>query len=235
MRKVVLLVVILAFFSCKEQKVKIVNESYEKEGTGKEVVSNLDNYLIAKLDTIRNDDQEPRKRLRKIQEKYGNDSFEIKKMHKEIRTKDSLNLIKVRGIIDKRGWLSKDVIGKRGNTTLFMVIQHADLAVQEKYLPLMQKAVQQGDLKSSHLALLEDRIAMRKGKRQIYGSQVLRDKDKGTRYFYPIIDPDNVDKRRMEVGLDSIQDYAKLFNISWDLDLYKKQLPEVERKLKITE
>src|SRR5436190_12861202 len=50
---------------------------------------------------------------------------------------DSTNLAKVSSIIDKHGWLGKSQIGNRANYTLWLVIQHADLKTQEKYLPLM--------------------------------------------------------------------------------------------------
>jgi hypothetical protein len=51
-----------------------------------------------------------------------------------------------------------------------MVIQHADLPMQERYLPMIRKAERDGEILSSNLAIMEDRIAMRHGEKQIYGS-----------------------------------------------------------------
>lgn len=76
--------------------------------------------------------------------------------------------------LDERGWLGPDVIGQTGNSTLFLVIQHADLVTQEKYLPMMREAVTKGNAKGSSLALLEDRVLIRNGKQQRYGSQGTR-------------------------------------------------------------
>ena len=59
--------------------------------------------------------------------------------------KDSINLIKVMKILDERGWLGKNVVGTQGNQTLFLVIQHADLEYQQKYLPMMREAVKDGN------------------------------------------------------------------------------------------
>lgn len=49
---------------------------------------------------------------------------------------DSLNLVRVTMIIDSAGWLGSDVIGRRANQALFLVIQHADARpdVQAEYL-----------------------------------------------------------------------------------------------------
>lgn len=125
-----------------------------------------------------------------------------------------------------------DVIGNQGNLTLFLVIQHADLETQEEYLPMMREAVKNGNASSRNLALLEDRVALGKGEKQIYGSQVNRDQETGEYYVLPLIDPDNVDKRRADVGLGPIQDYISFWGMTWDVEDYKKKLPEIEAKQK---
>lgn len=127
---------------------------------------------------------------------------------------DSTNLVEVEAIIKKHGWLKKSVYGRRANQTCFLVIQHADSATQEKYLPVMQKSVDEGESSSSDLALLQDRVLMRRGEKQIYGSQVVFDAD-GTPAFYPIEDEMNVNSRRKNVGLEPIEKYAEYFGIDY--------------------
>ncbi|TFD97345.1 hypothetical protein E2605_06665 [Dysgonomonas capnocytophagoides] len=194
--------------------------------------ANWDRALISNLDTIFEEDQTYRIQAKEVEENYGWESIEMKSHWKLINEKDSINLIKVQNILDTRGWLGEDIIGSRGNQTLFLVIQHADLDTQEKYLPMMRDAVRKGNAKSNHLALLEDRVALRKGGRQIYGSQIGRDKETGEYYVLPLIDPDNVDKRRAEVGLGTIQDYIQNWGMTWDVEEYKKKLLEYESKQK---
>ncbi len=157
-------------------------------------------------------------------------SDEVKAHWKIIHKKDSINLIQVKQILDKRGWLGADIIGDKGNSTLFLVIQHSDIETQEKYLPMMKAAVLKGNARASSLALLEDRVALRKGGKQIYGSQIGRNKETGKHFVLPLIDPDNVDKRRAEVGLGKIADYISMWGIKWDVEEYKKQLSEIEAK-----
>jgi hypothetical protein len=145
---------------------------------------------------------------------------------------DSINLIKVKQILDQYGWLGADVIGSNGNLTLFLVIQHADLASQEKYLPMLREAVKNKKASASNLALLEDRVALRQGKKQIYGTQIERDKVTNSYYISPLEDPDNVDKRRAAVGLQPLGEYVKQWQIKWDVEQYKRDLPTIEAKEK---
>ena len=55
--------------------------------------------------------------------------------------------------------------------------------------------------------MLQDRILMRQGKKQIYGSQVVFTKN-GVQEFYSIEDEKNV-------GLHPIEEYAKYFGIDY--------------------
>lgn len=194
--------------------------------------ANLNKPLVRILDTVYQEDQKYRQQIKGIEEKYGRESDEMRAHFKILMEKDSINLIKVKKLLDEHGWLGADVIGNQGNATLFLVIQHSDLETQEKYLPMMREAVKKGNASSSSLALLEDRVALRNGKKQIYGSQVRRDQETGEYYVSPLIDPDNVDKRRAEVGLGPIQEYISNWGITWDVENYKKKLPEYESKQK---
>ncbi len=188
--------------------------------------ANLNKVLVAQLDTIYLEDQSYRIQAMSIQKKHGASSKEFRDIWKIANEKDSINLIKIRAILDKYGWLGADVVGEQGNTTLFLVIQHADLKTQEKYLPIMREAVKNGKAQGSSLALLEDRIEIRNGRKQIYGSQIGMDKDKY--YVSPLLDPDNVNKRRASVGLGTIEEYIKNWDMKWDVEQYKKDLPYLE-------
>jgi hypothetical protein len=187
--------------------------------------SKFNKKIVKALDTIYSDDQGDRLKLNGFKSnKTSRDS-----LWKIIREKDRKNLVKMTFILDKYGWLGPQDAGMNGSQALFLVIQHADLATQEKYLPVIKNAVKEGKTLSSNLAILEDRIAVRKKKKQIYGSQPFTDKATGKMYIYPIIDPDHVDERRKTMGMPPMVDYCKYFNIKWDLEEYKSMLPEIEK------
>jgi len=190
---------------------------------------NLNKPLVAILDTIFQNDQGGRMQIREIQ-KYGSDSKEMKDLWKTISYYDSVDLIKVVSILDKYGWPGPDIVGARGSQTVFLVIQHADTKTQQKYLPMMREAVKNKKATPSDLALLEDRVAIREGRKQIYGSQITMDKEGS--FLAPMEDPANVDKRRAEAGLGTLADYLQYFNITWDIEAYQKQLPDIEKRQK---
>lgn len=221
MKKIISLVLLIIFSSCNHR------ESKEEKITDKKPVSEerteikLDKSLISILDTIHHEDQDLRRQIREIEKKFGRNSDEIKSTWEAIAEKDSLNLIKIQKILDERGWLGQDIIGRQGNMTLFLVIQHSDLEIQEKYLPMMREAVEKGNAESRNLALLEDRVALGKGEKQIYGSQIGRNQETGEFYVKPIDNPENVDIRREKVGLGTLADYVSDYNITWDVEKHK--------------
>lgn len=182
--------------------------------------ANID--LLYQLDTVMQDDQRVRMRFESTQEKYGTNSKEFRDLITAMNRYDSINVLRVTGILDTHGWPHRQEVGDEGTHAVFMVIQHADIAIQEKYLPMVRDAVKAGDVRASSFALLEDRIAVRNGKKQLYGTQLGMKQD-GTYYLDELEDPDNVDKRRASVGLGPLADYLQQWNLKWDVAAYKKE------------
>lgn len=183
------------------------------------------NYeLINELDDIRAKDQALRRELQDVEDKYGWESKELKALWDTIANLDSLNFVKVSNMIDKYGWLGPNVVGAEGNSTLFLVIQHGEIEEQEKYLPIMREAVKNGNAQGWDLALLEDRVAIRHGKKQIYGSQITKYKEEPA-FVAPLEDPDNVDKRRAAMNMPPLASYVSRWGIKWNVKQYKRKLP----------
>lgn len=198
------------------------------------IEAHYDRPLKALLDSIHEQDQSLRQQSNAVEQAHGRDSEQMKVHWRKIRHTDSLNQVVVTRILDERGWLGPDVVGPTGNAALFLVIQHADLPVQEKYLPMMREAViNGGNASGSSLALLEDRVLMRQGKPQRYGSQVGRDPDTGAYYLMALEDPAGVDERRAIVGLGPLAEYLKNWDLPWDPQEHQRQLPELFKKLEL--
>jgi hypothetical protein len=191
-----------------------------------------DKSLTDTFNAIYFKDVKYRQQVKEIENKFGFQSDTAKAFWKKIIENDSITLIAVIKVLETRGWLGSDIIGVLGNRTLFLAIQHSDLKTQEKYLPLMREAVQKGNASPSNFAYLVDRVALRQGRKQLYGSQLARDKETGEYYVLPLEDPDNVDMRRIAVGLVKLQDYVSHLGITWNPEEYKKKLPEIEAKNK---
>lgn len=192
------------------------------------IEANYDKPLQAELLQIFDEDQKYRMQIGDIEKSHGWKSQQMQDLWNVINEKDSINLLKIKAIIDTHGWVGPDKVGSRASSAQFLVIQHSDLVTQQHYLPIMREAVKNKKASGSSLALLEDRVALGEGRKQIYGSQIGRHDATNTQYVMPLEDPDNVDMRRQAVGLGPLADYVKRFGFTWDAEAYKKQLPEIE-------
>ena len=147
-----------------------------------------------------------------IEDKFGFESEETKYYWSLIHEQDSLNEKTVIKILDSFGWLSQQQIGYMANQSIWLVIQHAPIETQEKYLSLLKESVEEGGSEGWYLAFLEDRILMRTNKKQKYGSQLIQNKETGEYKLYQVEDPENLNKRRAEIGLEPIEDYLKNYS-----------------------
>jgi hypothetical protein len=179
--------------------------------------------LQAQLENIYVRDQALRQLYPDAMEKFGQDSEEMQYFWSVVAKEDSINEQEVITIIDEYGWVGKNEVGGKANTALWLVIQHAPLEIQEQYLPLLKESVKKEQSSGSHLALLEDRIQMRHGKPQVYGSQIVPDPETGKNMVYEILEPEYVNQRRQSVGLGPIEEYVKRWDIEWTIQQKEKE------------
>lgn len=185
--------------------------------------------ISAELDSIWKTDQGIRMELIQLQQQGKTNTSEFKELIGEMKTQDSINQKKVIEIL-QNGW--PENLNLQQNQTIFLVIQHADVDTQKKYLPIIESAVKNGKTLASNLALLKDRIALREGGKQIYGSQVWYDAKTGKNYVQPIENPEKVDSLRAEVGLSDMKTYLQqAFQMNWSLEQYYKDLPKLQELL----
>jgi hypothetical protein len=175
---------------------------------------NFDIPLMNTLREVCRSDQSSRKHIEAIAKKFGWDFPQLSEEWGKIHLVDSVNTITVTRIIDSAGWLGVDRIGDIGNTTLFLIIQHSELETQKKYLIHLKEAHRKKwKISVADIGYLEDRIAQKEGKPQIYGTQFTQ--INGKMEFYPIEDRKNVNKRRKKMGMGLIEEYAKFNNVSF--------------------
>ena len=131
---------------------------------------------------------------------------------------DSKNQKRIEEIINQYGYPSKKLVGKKAGKTAFHVIQHADQKTQEKYLPVCEKAVKNGDLEMKYLAVMIDQIMVGQKKPQIYGTQSAINPVTYEKYIVePIVDVKNINKRSASIGLSTIEDYAKNIKATYQI------------------
>ena len=187
--------------------------------------------LITVMDTIWRTEQGPitlRDSLMKI---YGAESKEVQTQQAIYEKNHIVNERKVKAILDKYGWPTKEMIGVQGNWTICNVIQHSDNEIRIKYLPMMRKAVKEKKLEPRFLVRAEDRIATEKEELQIYGGQMKYYPETKSFNVWPVYDPVNIDKRRAEIGLEPIAEFLKnRFDFEWNLEEQIKRSEEFERE-----
>lgn len=171
--------------------------------------------LKTELEKIYDIDQGMRKKLEKISTGKKQGHPEVKAYWEKIHKADDENLEKIEEIIAKYGWLSASKVGKKASDTQFLVIQHSNPETRKKYLPLLKKMAKKGEISKLKTALMEDRVMMFSGKKQVYGSQAMIINNRS--FIWPIEDVKNVNKRRKEAGFTmTIAAYAKKFNFEFN-------------------
>lgn len=164
-----------------------------------------------------------------LDQKYRGDyDPETWKLQEEI---DSSNTAFIETVFEKHGYPGKTLVGESTQNVAWYVIQHSNKIPE--YLPLMKAAAQKGELPMSNVAMMEDRYLMGKGEMQIYGTQgssYAIGTPQELSFIWPIENPEEVNKRRKEVGFDeTIEVYSKrLFGENFE---YKPLTLEEKDKL----
>jgi hypothetical protein len=81
---------------------------------------------------------------------------------------------------------------------------------------MVQKAFKDGDYLAAHYAWITDRWLTQNGKLQLYGtlfSSELNPDGSRTNLLMPVEDFKNLNKRRAEIGLQSIEEDAKIWGV----------------------
>lgn len=123
---------------------------------------------------------------------------------------DKKNVLVLKEIIQKHGWPTINLVGRRASNNAWLIIQHADfdLAFQQKCLILLRKVAKDKRVSPENLAYLTDRVLVNKGKSQIYGTQFYTTKS-GKLLPRPIKNVSNIDKRRAALNLSNFKSYQE--------------------------
>lgn len=126
---------------------------------------------------------------------------------------DKRNMKRLEEIIGRYGWPTKSMVGKEASEWAFFIVQHADLVYQKKYFPLLKAAVSRNEARVDHAAMMQDRILMGEGQKQIYGTGLKTDDVTKELKLWPIENEEEVDARRRAVGLPPMAEYLKMMGL----------------------
>jgi len=130
----------------------------------------------------------------------------------KVERADKENTARVKILLQTRDWFDDDKDGEGAEFYGWLIVQHADLDpdFQRDVLKRLEPLLPLGRVRPSNYALLWDRVAVKDGRLQRYGTQVTC-KDGRWQPQVGIEDPDRLDARRKEMGLGPWRDYAALF------------------------
>jgi len=125
--------------------------------------------------------------------------------------RSGINAEYIRNLILEIGWLDAKRFGYPTSTNAFVLVQHSwDPSLMLSVLPRVKQDVDAGLMAGESYALLYDRAQLALGWPQRFGSQVVRSSS-GEWIVLPLEDPEEVDARRKEWGLQPLKDYVGLF------------------------
>jgi hypothetical protein len=158
----------------------------------------MNRTLANRLIALAADDLETRERL-------AADGSLFDGYHPEMQAVHESNAEELERIIAESGWPTSDLAGDDGAEAAWLIAQHAiglpDF--QRKCLELLKAAVAAGKAPAWQMAMMIDRIRTYEGRAQVYGTSFDWD-DGGQLSPRPIEEPEGVDRRRTEVGLEPL-------------------------------
>ena len=125
------------------------------------------------------------------------------------RAQQDRNGMRCRAIFSRYGYPGADMVGAEASEAFWLLVQHADRdpEFQERVATAMVSVVASGNARGQNLAYLTDRVRINTGRKQLYGTQTTFDVDTGRIYPKAMEDPQQVDVRRKQVGLEPLWKY----------------------------
>ena len=142
------------------------------------------------------------------------DSLQMKNLMNEWKTIEEANKIQLKTIFRDYGFLGYSEVGEKNSHNFLQLVQHfdGDSTFQQQVLVEMKKNIDKINASPTEFAYLTDRVNLNQKKLQVYGTQ-LQLNEKGSSYEpKPVIDVKNLNKRRAEVGLGTIEESIATMN-----------------------
>jgi len=103
------------------------------------------------------------------------------------------------------GWWSPDEVGFEASSAAFLVIQHADLATRQRFLPALEREAMAERIPGEQFAAMSDRADVELGKPQRFGTQAVC--EAGRFVVAPISDEESLDERRARLKMQAFAEF----------------------------
>jgi hypothetical protein len=118
---------------------------------------------------------------------------------------DSINSEYITKLIDQNSMLFPSIteIGNTASRFAFLMLQHSSYDVRKKYYKTIKFAMENNHLEKRYFAMYLDRLLIDEGKKQLYGTQMQKNKE-GKLVLFPVKRKFNMNRRRLRLGLAKI-------------------------------
>lgn len=141
-------------------------------------------------------------------------------MSRMVRT-DSANSRRLRELVEAHGWPRASEVGLEAAQAAFLVVQHTPYEDwQRSMLSHVEGAVHSGDLDGQAFAMLHDRVQVKAGEPQTYGTQLSSTED-GKLRLDSLENPAAVDSLRAELGMPPLGEYLKVVEEAYSMEIMR--------------
>lgn len=131
---------------------------------------------------------------------------------------DGPNVKRIREIIYSTGFPTSKDVGIDGVKAFFLILQHSEsVELRLKCKKGIERAFKDKVLSVSEYTVFVDRLLVKQGKPQIYGSNF--DLENGKLVMSRTKDVKNLDKRRIAIGLPPIEEYVKMLKDAYQMEI----------------
>ncbi len=137
-----------------------------------------------------------------------------------VKDVDKINREEFKKIFKEIGYISSKY-GKDVQLAAFLIVQHMpkdDTSFMKQYLSLMKDDLK--NINPLNYAQLVDRVRTYEGKNQLYGTQFTSiEGKKGTYKLHKIYNSKGVDRRRKEIGLETLKEYLERISLERNITI----------------
>lgn len=179
----------------------------------------LNKELRAELLAMEKSDQDAR-----IKCAAGDADFQIRCLESISKTIDAPNTRRLEAIFKQYGFPDTKLVEKEGFQAFLILLQHSTSDdLREKSLKPIRRAFRRKELPPLDYANFVDRLRLRQGKAQLYGSG-FEIKD-GKLVLNKSEDIKNLDKRRVALGLPPLSEHVKTLKEMYHLEV---EIPKIQ-------
>lgn len=169
---------------------------------------------------LKNELLKMREEAQKILLKRAKETYKLQPSQKRATETNLKHAAGLCQIIKQFGWPTEQMVGQEGaDAATSLLINSTSFELQRVLLPLIKAATEKGDFKRQSYAMYIDRLLIRTGRKQIFGTQIAV--DSGIIILYPILQEQSVEERRSKYNLPPLADYTRYLEVLYSMPLVK--------------